>query len=87
MQIGNDAPDGLRLLIRANAGEAALDFRLALAIGGPWTPHFDTTSADGRPVGQGAVWRGGSVRLPGRAFPVLARDLASPRGRPLEAAV
>ncbi|GJD63794.1 glycogen debranching protein GlgX [Methylobacterium frigidaeris] len=76
MQIGNDAPDGRRLLILANAGEAALDFRLAPVIGGPWTPFFDTTVSDGRPGGRESVKAGGVVRLPERALLVLARNTA-----------
>ena len=75
MQIGNDAPDGRRLLILANAGEVAIAFQLAGIVGGPWTPLFDTTAPDGRPVGRAAVPSGGGLRLPERALLVLARDM------------
>ena len=80
MQIGNDAPDGRRLLILANAGEVALDFQLARVIGGPWTPLFDTTAGDGRPVAREAVRSGGTVRLPERSLLVLARSVARREG-------
>lgn len=78
MQIGNDAPDGRRLLVLANAGEAAIDFQLARVVGGPWTPLFDTTAMDGRPVAREALKAGGTLHLPGRALVVLARS-AAPR--------
>ncbi len=80
MQIGNDAPDGRRLLILANAGEAPIDFQLAKVIGGPWTPLFDTTVPDGRPVAREAVRAGGMVRLSERALLVLARTTRGAKG-------
>ena len=76
MQIGNDAPDGRRLLVLANAGEEAIDFQLARVVGGPWTPLFDTTAMDGRPVAREALKAGGTLQLPGRALVVLARSVA-----------
>lgn len=79
MQIGNDAPDGRRLLILANAG-GGIDFHLAKVIGGPWTPLFDTTVPDGRPVAREAVRGGGMVRLPERALLVLARTTRGAKG-------
>ncbi len=80
MQIGNDAPDGRRLLILANAGETGIDFHLAKVIGGPWMPLFDTTVPDGKPVAREAVRGGGMVRLPERALLVLARTLRGAKG-------
>ncbi|WP_128564229.1 glycogen debranching protein GlgX [Methylobacterium crusticola] len=81
MQIGNDAPDGRRLLILANAAEAPVEFHLARVVGGPWAPVFDTTAPDGRPLAREAVRAGGQVRLPERALVVLARSAArAPRG-------
>jgi hypothetical protein len=53
MQIGNDAPDGRRLLVLANAGEAAIDFQLGTTSARPgrWSvpPAFSASRATGRP--------------------------------------
>ncbi|ACA21056.1 glycogen debranching enzyme GlgX [Methylobacterium sp. 4-46] len=82
MQIGNDAPDGKRLLLLANASPDPVAFHLARAIGGPWTPLFDTTVPDGIPAHHEPVRTGATVTLPGRALLVFGRPMARPGRSP-----
>ncbi|TDR89745.1 glycogen debranching protein GlgX [Enterovirga rhinocerotis] len=70
MQIGDDAPDGRRLLLLANAGPEAVAFRLAAEVpGGPWRPILDTTEPTGRPSETAPILDGGGT------FPLAPRSL------------
>ncbi|MBY0299907.1 MAG: glycogen debranching protein GlgX [Methylobacterium sp.] len=78
MQVGNDAPDGKRLLLLANAAPEPVAFQVARPVGGPWTPLFDTTAPDGRPREREVLRTGGTVAMPGRCLLVYGRPLARP---------
>ena len=70
MQIGNDAPDGLRLMILLNASLAPIPFRLdpELPVAG-WQPVFATTEPKG-------LFSGGAKVLPKTGtFPLAPRSI------------
>ncbi|MDB5590165.1 MAG: hypothetical protein JWR86_690, partial [Enterovirga sp.] len=62
MQIGNDAPDGRRLLILINGSPEVAEFRLSPIVPGPqWRPMFLSNRADGRPDGAAATLSAGGT--------------------------
>ena len=69
MQIGNDAPDGVRLLLLAQAGEAEIAFRLPPGLPGrAWRLVFDTRTATGLPAGPIELAAGGTFALSPRSL-------------------
>ena len=68
MQIGNDAPDG-RLLLLAQAGDAAVMFRLPPGLPGRmWQMIFSTAEPSGTPPVSLELAAGGTFPLPARSL-------------------
>ena len=69
MQIGNDAPDGRRLLLLAQAGDEPVAFRLPPGLpGAGWHLVFATTEARGVPPVALELGAGGTFPLPARSL-------------------
>jgi glycogen operon protein len=70
MQLGNDAPDGQRLLLLVNGSAEPVDFALPEALpDGRWVQLFDTTLSEGLVRGEAAILQaGGTFRMEPRSL-------------------